>query len=97
MVKYPRKDRVNKMKHVTLSHYCFLAVKLYQSVEIFHYLSRVLCSQLPHNKNRQCRDAHTEKCPLSVLEWFLHIRLVANLGGKILLGKTKPSIIYRCL
>ena len=41
MVKYLRKDRVNKMKHVTLSHYCFLAVKLYQSVEIFHYLSRV--------------------------------------------------------
>lgn len=41
MVKHLRKDRVNKMKHVTLSHYCFLAVKLYQSVEIFHCFSRV--------------------------------------------------------
>lgn len=42
MVKHLRKDRVNKMKHVLpYLTTVFLAMKLYQSVEIFHYLSRV--------------------------------------------------------
>lgn len=43
---------------------------------------------MAHIKNRQCRDAHTEKYLLSVLEGFLHIRQDANLGGKIFSGKT---------
>ena len=65
-VKHRRKDRLFKIKYVTLLCYCFFfstVIKFYSPVKICHYLNRVQCLQLSHNcdnENRQCAD---NQCP----------------------------------
>ena len=65
-VKHRKKDRLFKIKYVTLLCYCFFfstVIKFYSPVKICHYLNRVQCLQLSHNcdnENRQCAD---NQCP----------------------------------
>ena len=48
---------------------------------------------MAHIKNRQCRDAHTEKYPLSLLEGFLHIRQDANIQVSVEHGSTAITLL----
>ena len=49
-----------KIEHVTVYRYCFLEIKSYEPVEMFHYLNRIKFLQLAHNESWQCTDI---QCP----------------------------------